>query len=312
MKRVKLAVKGFFMALVNGAPGISGSTVALLLGFYDDMIGAINDVFYSNIRRKRGILYLLTLGAGWIVGIVLSIALLDSIFDECIYAISSLFFGVVLCSIPIMIYDERECLRGKYYNILFMILGAALIGWISYTASNTNSTMDLEVFSFGTASTLFFAGFFATVATLLPGISGTTVFMVFGIYRSMLSGINSLIHFNFSPLPTMLFMLAGAVIGGLGGVRLLKRCLTKYRRQTVYTSIGMLIGSLYSIMLGPTTLKTPQGWMSPGRINYGYLILGVVIVAVIQIFKINQVKKSKKEVACKQEAEGEGEKNDEQ
>lgn len=291
IKKLKTVFNGLCMSIVNSVPGISGTTIAMILGFYDDFIGAINDIFYSKARRKHGIFYLLTLGIGWSVGIVSAILVLNVIFEEYVYAICSLFFGVVLCSVPMMIYDEREHLHGKHYKLIYMVLGAALIGWITFASSQNKGSIDMTSFSFGTASTLFFAGIFSTTAMLLPGVSGTTVFLVFGLYKSLMNSLNDIFHFNFKSLPMLLFLLAGSIVGGLGGVKLIRRCLIKHRQATIYASIGMLFGSLYSIMMGPLTLDTPKEWMSPSKMDWRYLLIGAALMVIVQILKLSHERK---------------------
>ena len=110
---IKTLFNGFCMALADSVPGVSAGSIALILGFYDNFIGSIHDLIYGNMEKKKtAILYLLKLGAGWAVGMLLAILVLTAFFEKNIYAVSSLFFGFVLCSIPVIMKEEWQSVKG--------------------------------------------------------------------------------------------------------------------------------------------------------------------------------------------------------
>ena len=83
---------GFCMALADSVPGVSGGTVAFILGFYDRFINALHDLLgRDNTARKTALVCFLKLGAGWIIGMGLCISLLAGLFADHIYSMSSLF-----------------------------------------------------------------------------------------------------------------------------------------------------------------------------------------------------------------------------
>ena len=87
-------IRGFCMALADSVPGVSGGTVAFLLGFYDQFIDSIDDLITgSREKKKAALFFLIKLGTGWVCGMILAILILASVFDAHIYAISSLFIG---------------------------------------------------------------------------------------------------------------------------------------------------------------------------------------------------------------------------
>ena len=84
------AVRGFCMALADSVPGVSGGTIAFLLGFYDEFINSLNDLMgRDSKKRKKAFLFLVKLGIGWIIGFGLSVLILASLFEAHIYQISS-------------------------------------------------------------------------------------------------------------------------------------------------------------------------------------------------------------------------------
>ena len=199
LNSIKIVFFGFCMSVANSVPGVSGGTIAMLLGFFDDFVKAVNDVIYSKERRKKSIPYVLFIGTGWAIGMIGAMLLLDKLFVKHIYAISSLFFGFVLFSIPVMAYDERESLKKKYYNIVWTVLGAALIAGLTYFSANMNiESRNLGTFSIPLALLLFFVGAIAIIAMILPGVSGSTILLVFGVYQPITEGVASVIKFDFS------------------------------------------------------------------------------------------------------------------
>lgn len=93
---IRTMINGFCMALADSVPGVSGGTIALILGFYDKFIGSINQVFYGKKEEKKeGLIYLIKLLLGWAVGMILAVLVLTKFFETNIYAVSSLFLGFI-------------------------------------------------------------------------------------------------------------------------------------------------------------------------------------------------------------------------
>ena len=129
-------MNGFCMALADSVPGVSGGTVAFILGFYDRFIGSINDFVFGNMEKKKtSFSYLVKLGIGWMTGMVLAVLLLSSLFESYIYTVSSLFMGFIAGSIPLIIREEKESFGGSR-NILkgigFCIAGILVVAGIAW------------------------------------------------------------------------------------------------------------------------------------------------------------------------------------
>ena len=121
------AFHGFCMALADSVPGVSGGTIAFILGFYDRFINALHDVFRPDAAaRKAALRYLAKLGVGWAVGMVSCVVLLSSLFEQHIYFMSSLFLGLTVISLPFVALTERDALK-NLRNAWFALLGAALL-----------------------------------------------------------------------------------------------------------------------------------------------------------------------------------------
>lgn len=138
------------MALADSVLGVSGGTIAFVMGFYDDFIGAIHDVLFASVaKKKQAALYLVKLGCGWIVGMGLAACILSSLFERHIYLVSSLFIGFILGSIPFVIGDEFAALKNIAKGWLFLLLGVLFVVGIMYLNIKVGSQrIDLNQLSF--------------------------------------------------------------------------------------------------------------------------------------------------------------------
>lgn len=292
MKKFKMIimrfVQGFFMAAADSVPGVSGGTIAFLLGFYDEFINALDDLFKGKMKeKKKALLFLIKIGIGWVAGFVICALLLVKLFDKKIYGLSSLFLGFIIFAIPLVIVEEKKVLKGKYKNLIFTLLGMALVVGISLlnTKSGLVDVGNITHLTFPLAIYIFLTGAVAITAMVLPGISGSTLLLIFGLYMPIMTAIKKVLSFNFSYALPLLIFLAGILIGIVTFVRLIKKALVKYRSQTIYTIIGMMLGSLYAIVQGPTTLKVPQPAMTFSTFSIVWFIIGALIIFGLQVFK---------------------------
>lgn len=278
------------MALADSVPGVSGGTIAFLLGFYDKFIGSLNALIGgTKEERKDAIIFLIKIGVGWAVGFCMAALFITSVFESHIYQISSLFIGFIIFAIPIIVIEEKESVLGKYINIIWSVLGAALVFGITYFSSNAllSDGVNLAVgkFSVGVGVLLFVSGMVAISAMVLPGISGSTILMIFGLYVPVITAIKDILHLKFEYVPAAFIFGIGVITGALLVVKLIKYVLEHFRPQTVYFIIGMMIGSLYSIAQGPTTLDTPKNPLSAGTFSIVFFIIGGVIIFGLQKLK---------------------------
>lgn len=288
-------IRGFCMALADSVPGVSGGTIAFILGFYDKFINSLNSlVFGSNEERKESIKFLLKLGIGWIIGMVLAVLILTNLFENQIYRVSSVFMGFIVFSIPLIIKEEKEILKGKYFNIIFTLIGIAIVVLITYfnPISGSENVVDISNLNVGLVVYVFVAAMIAISAMVLPGISGSTLLLIFGLYIPIISSIKSLIHLDFSHLPILIIFGLGVITGILLVIKLIKLALSKYRSQTVYLIIGLMLGSLYAIVMGPTTLEIPKAPMSIKTFSILFFALGALVM--IGLEKLKQILESKK------------------
>ncbi len=271
------------MALADSVPGVSGGTIAFIMGFYDSFIGSIHDFVFGSIKEKRrAIRYLIKLGIGWVVGMVLATLILSNLFESHIYVVSSLFIGFVVGSIPIVIKDEMNTFSEIRRGILFLFVGIVFV--VGVTALNSTvgfSKVNLSGLSIFLGLRLFLVGMIAIAAMFLPGISGSTLLLIFGMYVPIIQGIKSVLTLNFACFPSLLIFGLGVLFGMMSVVKMIRYFLKCYRVQTMYLILGMMIGSLYAIVMGPTTLEVVQPSLSFQNFDVFAAIIGFAIVYIM-------------------------------
>lgn len=290
-------VRGFCMALADSVPGVSGGTIAFLLGFYDKFITSLNDLISgTKENRKKALVFLVKIGIGWVVGFGGAVLVLSSIFESHIYLISSLFIGFIIFAIPFVISEEKETLkRSKIWHIFYALIGIIIVSAITYfnPVSGEGISVETSNLSFGLIVYIFIAGMIAISAMILPGISGSTLLLIFGLYVPIISAVKEVMHFNFAYLPVFLVFFLGIVTGVLVMIKLIKWAMDNFRTEMIWIIIGLMIGSLYAIVMGPQTLDTPQAPLSFSSFSILFFIIGGAVILGLQLLKRVTEKKDK-------------------
>ena len=138
---------------------------------------------------------------------------------------------------------------------------------------------------------MFVAGMIAISAMILPGISGSTLLLIFGLYVPIISGIKETLHFNLSYVPVLFVFGMGIVTGIAIIIKIVKRALEKYRSQTIYLILGLMLGSIYAIVMGATTLKIPQAPLSLGTFDIVFFVIGGLVILGMEFAKRKLEKK---------------------
>lgn len=276
------------MALADSVPGVSGGTIAFLLGFYDKFISSLDAIVAGKKEEKiDGLKFLIKIGIGWATGFILSMLFLGSIFEKHIYNISSLFLGFIIFAIPVIITEEKKSIVGHYKNLVFLLIGMILVTAITYfnPASNGGNGVSIDKLSLGLGIYVFIAGMIAISAMVLPGISGSTLLLIFGLYVPIVSAIKEVLTFNFEYLPILIIFGLGVITGIFVTIRGVKYVLENYRSQTIYMILGLMIGSLYAVIMGPTSLKVPQESMNLHTFSILFFLIGGFLIISLQKLK---------------------------
>lgn len=272
------AIHGFCMALADSVPGVSGGTIAFILGFYDRFLDALHNLFGRDAAARKGaISYLLKLGAGWVIGMGACVLALSKLFEAHIYFMSSLFLGLTLASFPFVIRAEWNVLRGRERYAPFAALGVLLVVLLTLLRANT---VDVAIRFAGAPvwmlGYIFASGAVAITAMVLPGISGSTILLIAGVYLPTIQAVRTFQGLDFSVFPG-LCALGFGVLAGIGlSIHAIRSALKKYRSQMVWFILGLMAGSLYAIVMGPAGLDAPQSPVSVLTFDWLGFVLGVV------------------------------------
>ena len=247
-ENVLLALKGMAMGAVELVPGVSAGTIALLTGIYEEFIDALkafSTVF--PILKKEGIKgawnhvngnFLLVLCAGMAIGIVALLKLIKYLLEFQSIPIWSFFFGLIIVS---SIFVGKTVVNWKLAQVIALIIGTVAVYLITGSAPSEASTSLFFVFA---------AGMLAICAMILPGISGSFILVLLGMYIYI---IESLSEFNYVVI--IVFGL-GCIIGLVSFTHLLSYLLKKHHDITLALLTGFMIGSLNKIWPWKRTLST--------------------------------------------------------
>lgn len=236
-----IIVKGMLMGIADLVPGISGGTIALITGIYKDLITALNNLTFKNIKfnflknSKKNKFDILAFLA---VGISLSILLFSNIIlfllDNYINEVSSFFFGLIISSVFILLNKIKGI---KISDILILVLSALIISQVL----KLNSINQEITFAY-----IFICGFICSCAMILPGISGSYILLILGVYHFVLKKLNTLFDSD-SYLYISSFIFGGAV-GIITFSRIIKWLFKSYEKRTMVVMIGFIIGSVSKII----------------------------------------------------------------
>lgn len=281
------AFHGFCMALADSVPGVSGGTIAFILGFYEQFLDALHNVFQKDhILRNHALRYLMKLGLGWVIGMGSCIILLSNLFEQNIYFMSSLFLGLTVCSIPFVATAEKETLKSPR-TCPFLLLGvAAVVGLTLLRSSSggfgTINYAQLQPLQF---VYLFFSGAVAITAMVLPGISGSSILLIAGVYLPTIQAVHSLMRFQLSVLPGLCALGLGVLAGVGCSIHVIRTALQKHRGPMVWLILGLMLGSLYAIANGPASLDTPLPPLSPTTFSLPAFLLGAALLLALEALK---------------------------
>ena len=281
------AFHGFCMALADSVPGVSGGTIAFILGFYDRFLDSLHALFSKDrAARREALTYLIKLGAGWAVGMIACVLALSGLFEKNIYFMSSLFLGLTVASLPFIAAAEREALR-NFRAAPFALLGAATVVGLTVLRGSTSVLGSVSFSSLSLLSLLyiFLAGAVAITAMVLPGISGSSILLIAGVYLPAIQAIKTFLGLDFSVFPG-LCALGFGVIAGVGlSIHGIHTALRKYRSQMVWLILGLMLGSTYAIANGPAGLSNPLPPLALSSFQLPAFLLGIAILLGLEFSK---------------------------
>ena len=213
----------------------------------------------------------------------LCVSLLADLFAAHICFMSSLFLGLTVASIPFVALAEKAALR-RWQLFPFALAGAALV--VALTALRASSgllTVDMARLQAPDAAYLFLAGAVAITAMVLPGISGSSILLIAGVYLPVIQAIRQFLHLDLQVLPGLLALGFGVIAGAALSIKAIRAALRKHRAAMIWFILGLMLGSLYAIVMGPTSLRTPQPPLDAASFRPLAFLLGAGLLAGLEL-----------------------------
>ncbi|MEN0004256.1 MAG: DUF368 domain-containing protein [Bacteroidota bacterium] len=256
-KQFTLALKGAAMGVAEVIPGVSGGTIAFITGIYEELINTIKAVLGPGAigaLRKEGIAaawekangtFLVFLLGGMLVGIVLGVFGVTHLLENYPELLWAFFFGLILAS---ALYIGRQVKQWGVGTLVALVLGTALAYWIT-VASPSQGTEALWF--------VFLSGMIAISALILPGISGSFILLLLGMYTFIIPTVkDALKTFNPESLVVLGVFGVGCLLGLATFSRVLSWTFKHYHDITMAVLTGFMLGSLNKIWPWRNVLET--------------------------------------------------------
>ncbi len=228
-------IKGFIIGASMSVPGVSGGTMAILLGIYDKLIHAVSH-FFKDVKGNLFFLMRVCIGAG--LGIGLLARVISWMLDKFPLPVSFFFLGAVIGGIPALFRKTKEK-PWKVSSVIYFILGLVIVVSIGFIPSgNLNVSQGSGI---GHLLMLLVTGIIIAIALVLPGISTSHMLLILGMYDALLAAINKfdLIFIGILGITTL--------IGVILTTKPLEWVMNKFPHQTYCMIIGFVLGSTFEI-----------------------------------------------------------------
>lgn len=243
-----LALKGMAMGMAEVVPGVSGGTIAFITGIYEELLNTIkgitpnklailkNDGFAAFWKAINGTFILFLLG-GMASGLVLGVFTIAKFLEHYPILVWSFFFGLIVASV---LYVGKQIAKWTVLEIALLLSSAA----ISYVITVISPSQGPQALWF-----VFIAGFIAICALMLPGISGSFLLLLMGMYQFIVTdNVKALLSdFNTESLVIVIVFALGCLSGLLTFSRVLSWTFKKYKFPTLAALTGFLLGSLNKV-----------------------------------------------------------------
>lgn len=249
-----ITLKGMAMGAADVVPGVSGGTIAFIAGIYEELITTIDklDFGFFKIWKKQGfkeafkaynLSFLVALFAGIAISIVSLAKLITYLLENYPLLIWAFFFGLIVASIQ---YIGKQITRWNLGVFIAAAIGIAVSYYI--TIAEPLSTSGSYLF-------IFFSGFLAIIAMILPGISGAFILLLLGSYAIILGTVesffDSLVNRNYALLKENLLKLLTFIAGCITGLKVFSKALTylfkNHQNLTLALLTGFMIGALNKV-----------------------------------------------------------------
>lgn len=278
---IKLFFKGVFMGIADAIPGVSGGTIALLLGIYEELISTISGLNFGLITKLKNngfksfwesingnFLITLVLGIG--ISLILFVKISANLLTSHPLYVWSFFLGLILATVYV-IYKLIES-----WNLVNIISTLLMIAFsIILTSDSLNISDDTNLFY------ILICGIIASSAMILPGISGSLILVILGVYKILVEALDNL------DVKIISSFIVGAVIGLISFSKILKWLFKNYKSLAYSIMLGLVIGSIEKIWPWNKSFSAELSNLDL------FLSISLVILGFIIVFLLEKTKKVK-------------------
>lgn len=277
-EKLILFIKGIVLGVAFVIPGVSGGTLAVLMGIYEELIEAASNFYKSIADFKKYIMYLLPIGLGVVFSVAVFAKLIKFGLEKSPIITILIFLGMIIGGIPALVRNVKGT-KINLKDMTLMLVGLIIvISMLIFHKSNSNVV--LTNMSITGYITLFLVGAIAAVTMVVPGISGSFTLMLIGYYEPILNLVNDITSFkNLGPNLILIFtFMLGVFIGIIFISKIIEWCLKHYKRETYYAIIGFVLSSIISVIYE----------VSKFPFNLTHLIIGIVLLVIntVLVYKV--------------------------
>ncbi|GAB4075063.1 DUF368 domain-containing protein [Barrientosiimonas marina] len=232
--------RGMLMGASDTIPGVSGGTIAVVLGIYDQLIAAINGFLSKDWKKQLG--FLIPLGLGIAAAIFSLSHIITWLFKTYPGPIQFFFLGLILGVLPFLFNKAEAKTPFQIQHYLLLIASVVFVGLLGFLDPTRGDI--IENLSSAAYIRLFFSGVVASSALVLPGISGSLMFMILGTFATVMGAVSQL------QLDVLAVTGAGIVIGIVLMTKIVSYFLNNFYTGMFAVVIGMVIGSVFVVFPG--------------------------------------------------------------
>lgn len=246
MSFIYLFLIGILIGTAMIIPGVSGSVIAVIFGVYDKSITALTNLFKN---FKKNIIYLFVLGSGILTGAIWFSNVMMFLYEKCEIVTKLSFVGLILGGVPYLIKEikSKDNEKINFLALLLTFLLSVLFWYISQNVLKINFNVESSSYLVKFLL-LFLSGIIYSIGKIIPGVSGSFLLIIIGMYEFVLSLISNPIHMvvrNFNKVEPFLL---GFILGIIILLKLVNNLLEKKFSLTYSIIIGFVLGSVWALV----------------------------------------------------------------
>lgn len=236
------ALKGMGVGMANIIPGVSGGTIAVITGIYDELVDAFGNFFSSEGGWRRNLFFLTPVILGILLGNIALARLIGILLEEVPGPTNFAFIGLILGSTPYLVKRMGARTVRLRHGLLFVV-GVVVVLWMGLTSPPAASQPIIEL-TITSAAYVFGAAFLASIAMIIPGVSGSFLLLLIGMYSTLQNAFSTL------NLAIIGLFAAGTLVGVVIVSKGISALLRNFHGSTYAVVMGLVIGSSITLFPG--------------------------------------------------------------